>query len=457
MNFLYSDDAIIACSTSLNGNAAIGVIRISGFKSLSDFKNFFTLNLSGPIEPRNVYFTNLVLQGQKIDEICLTFFKAPHSFNGENILELSVHGNTLNIERILALFLDSGLCRMAGPGEFTYRAVKNRKLSLSQVEGLDLLLNATSGYALDQGLSLLNGGLFELYKDLHHLFLLHKASLELMIDFSDDVGEEAARATFDTTLSNFSNKFKTLLKRVRPISYDLLEPEIVLIGLPNSGKSSLFNYLLSEDRAIVSPLAGTTRDYISEFLLIEGVKFKLIDTAGIRKSNDLIEEEGISRAKERIAKSFFKILLINPFESGPELKDLINLRPDLILFTHEDLPGFDSLKTSLVDLYPELGSIGAVSLIEHSMSFESNIESKIILKFRELVSDKPLLLSRHKQLILKADGLLTAYLRTASRESDVAILSHELNSLGHCFSELLGIVSPEDVLNSIFSNFCIGK
>jgi tRNA modification GTPase len=330
-------------------------------------------------------------------------------------------------------------------------------LSLSQVEGLDLLLNATSGFALDQGLSLLNGGLFELYKDLYHLFLLHKASLELMIDFSDDVGEEVARTSFDTTLSNFSKKFKTLLKRVRPISYDLLEPEIVLIGLPNSGKSSLFNYLLSEDRAIVSPLAGTTRDYISESLVIEGVKFKLIDTAGIRKSKDLIEEEGICRTKERIAKSFFKILLINPFELGPELNDLIHLNPDLILFTHQDLPGFDSSKANLVALYPELGTIGAVSLTEFSTSFESHIESQVISKFRELVSDKPLLLSRHKQLILKADGQLSSYLCHASQETDVAILSHELNSLGHCFSELLGIVSPEDVLNSIFSNFCIGK
>jgi tRNA modification GTPase len=457
MNFLYSDDVIIACSTCLNGNAAIGIIRISGFKSLTDFKNFFTLNLNGPIEPRKVYFTKLVLQGHKIDEICFTFFEAPHSFNGENILELSVHGNTLNIERVLSLFVESGLCRMAGPGEFTYRALKNRKLSLSQVEGLDLLLNATSGYALDQGLSLLNGGLFELYKDLHHLFLLHKASLELMIDFSDDVGEEAARDTFISTLSNFSNKFQTLLKRVRPISYDLLDPEIVLIGLPNSGKSSLFNCLLSENRAIVSPIAGTTRDYISETLLIEGIKFKLIDTAGIRKSHDLVEKEGISRTKERISKSFFKILLINPFESSPELSDLIHLQPDLILFTHQDLPGFDSFKTKLVELYPVLGSIGAVSLIDDNISFETIIETQVISKFKELLSDKPLLLSRHKHLILKADSILGAYLRSAKYEYDVAILSHELNSLGHCFSELLGIVSPEDVLNSIFSNFCIGK
>jgi tRNA modification GTPase len=157
MKFLHSDDPIIACSTSSHANAAIAVIRISGFKDLEAFRKFFTH--SGPIEPRKVYYTSVVLQGQVLDDICLTYFQGPKSYNGENILELSVHGNTLNVERILDLFVSYAGCRVAQPGEFTYRALKNKKLTLSQVEGLDLFLNANSGYALDQGLSLLSGNL----------------------------------------------------------------------------------------------------------------------------------------------------------------------------------------------------------------------------------------------------------------------------------------------------------
>jgi tRNA modification GTPase len=130
-------------------------------------------------------------------------------------------------------------------------------------------LNANSGYALDQGLSLLSGNLHELYQELYDLFLVHKSSLELSIDFSDDIGEEGARTYFNSSLDNFSRKFQALVKRVQPMEHNLLQPEIVLAGLPNSGKSSLFNLLLSEERAIVSSVAGTTRDYLAETIVIE--------------------------------------------------------------------------------------------------------------------------------------------------------------------------------------------
>ena len=336
MKFLYSDGPIIACSTCTLAHAAMAVIRISGFKSLSQFAPFFKKDLTGPIEPRRVYYTKLVLQGQIIDDLCFTYFEGPKSYNGENILELSVHGNTLNIERIIELFVKEGGCQLAAPGEFTYRALKNKKLTLSQVEGLDLFLNANSGYALDQGLSLLSGNLQDAYQELYDLFIKHKSSLELSIDFAEDIGEEAAKHHFEESLEAFVKKFQALVKRVQPMDHNLIQPEIVLAGLPNSGKSSLFNFLLSEERAIVSSVAGTTRDYLTETILIEGVKYKLIDTAGIRESEDLIEAEGIKRTKKKLRDSFYSILLINPFEIVEGFAELLNNRFDLILFTHKD-------------------------------------------------------------------------------------------------------------------------
>lgn len=455
MKFLYSDEPIIACSTCNHANAALAVIRMSGFKDFSQLAPFFTH--SGPIEPRRVYFTKLVLQGQFLDEVCLTYFAGPKSFNGENILELSIHGNTLNTERVIELFIKHAGFRLAYPGEFTYRAMKNKKLSLSQVEGLDLFLNANSGFALDQGLSLLSGNLHEIYLELWDLYLKHKSSLELSIDFAEDVGEEAAREHYLVSLENFRKKFLTLVKRVENQDTNLIQPEIVIAGLPNAGKSSLFNFILSEDRAIVSHIAGTTRDFISEFVMIEGVKYRLVDTAGVREASDVIEAEGVKRAKKKLKDSFFKILLINPFEMHDGISELLEDDFDLIYFTHADVNGFEKAKAEVVRIHPKLGSIGAINVAVLGPNWENTFKALVNNKYLKSIENQPMLLDRHKHLIIQAQQILSTYNNLAQSETDVAILSSELNALGHCVSEVIGIVSPEQVLNSIFRNFCIGK
>lgn len=456
MNFLYSDEPIIACSTGNQSHAAMAVLRISGFKDLSTFSAFFSLDFT-KISPRKVYYTTLHHEGIHFDDICLTWFQGPKSYNGENILELSVHGNTLNVERIMKLFVDRGGCRPAAPGEFTFRALKNKKLTLAQVEGLDLFLNANTGYALDQGLSLLNGDLLQIYSDLHELFIKHKAALELSIDFLEDIGEEGAKKHFDDTLKAFEAKFETLYRRVQPMDHNLVQPEITLAGLPNSGKSSLFNFLLAQDRAIVSPIAGTTRDYLSESVVIGGVKYKLVDTAGVRESQDLIEAEGIKRSRKKLKESFFSILLINPLEIVDGLEELLRFKFDLVLFTHSDCEGFEAARIELVKRFPMLGPMGAINLLSLSREWENQLESLVNKKYSQLVQNKPILLERHKLLIEEAKKALSNYKKTATYENDVAILSSELNTLGHCVSELIGIISPDQILNSIFSSFCIGK
>lgn len=456
MKFLYSDEPIIACSTSAGSNAAMAVLRISGFKSLTDYQDFFTKDLSS-LKPREVYYTNLIYKDHVYDDVCITYFQGPKSYNGENTLEISIHGNTLNIDRILKLFTTHSNTRLAAPGEFTYRALKNKKLTLAQVEGLDLFLNANSGYALNEGLSLLSGSLYDLYKELFELFTIHKASLELSIDFSDDVGEETAQEQFHLTLKNFQMKFKSLVSRVAPLTHNILEPEITLAGLPNAGKSSLFNFLLNQERAIVSSIAGTTRDYLSESLIIHDVRYKLVDTAGLREATDVIEQEGIRRTKKLLESSFFSILLINPLELVDGFKELLEQKFDCIYFTHADHPQFNQARAQLVATFPELGPMGAINLKAVDESFLVELFDQINKKYSDIVSSKPILFDRHRGLILDIDHKLSQYVNTASYETDVAILSHELNTLGHCLSELIGIISPDQILNSIFSNFCIGK
>ncbi len=452
MIYLNSDDSIIACSTSTSSNAAIAIIRISGFKKISTFSDFFSINLES-IQPRKIYLTDLKFNSQVYDKICLTYFEGPNSYNGENILELSVHGNLLNIERIINLFCSNGVCREASPGEFTYRALRNKKLTLSQVEGLDLALNANSFFALDQGNSLLHGDLYSAYEQLFNSFLAHKSSLELMIDFSEDIDEKSAKNNFNRSLELLESILKKLHSRCGTLPYSLIQPSIVLYGIPNAGKSSLFNNLLGEDRAIVSSIPGTTRDYVTEIISICGVNYKLIDTAGIRDSSDLIESEGVKRSKQVVDNSFYKILVINPFDFEQFDIKLLSLQYDLILFSHSDLPDFSDAKSRFVSLFAPIGPTMDFSIKNSVIDLNSVVNKKYLY----VISNQPILISRHRHVISNACSSFEHYQQAVSKETDVAIISSELNTLGHCISELIGIISPDTVLNDIFENFCIGK
>ena len=293
----YSDGRpIIACSSGNDSNTAISVIRLSGFKQLVDLQSSFTKNLK-KIKPKLATLSDLVEDNVVLDNVLLLYFEGPNSYNGENILELHVHGNQLNVNRIINHFKTFYKFTEAKAGEFTYRALQNNKLSLSQVEGLDLFLNANSDFMLNQGYSTLFGELQSEYIRIHEKFLKLKASVELSIDFLEDVGQEAAKANFQSALKDFENVLIPLAKQCLHYDSRLLDPTIALVGRPNAGKSTLFNKMVGYDRVIVNERAGTTRDLVSETILSNGVKFRLVDTAGLRDSDDVIEAEGIRRSK----------------------------------------------------------------------------------------------------------------------------------------------------------------
>ncbi|MBC77272.1 MAG: hypothetical protein CME64_14775, partial [Halobacteriovoraceae bacterium] len=348
MQFLYDDSPIVACSSGNTSNCAIAVIRFSGFKDLSIFSKFLSIPVKN-IKARKAHYCDLIHNGELVDQVVAVFFKGPNSYNGENVLELSVHGNTLNVDRILDLFTEETNFRLAQPGEFSYRALKNKKLNLSQIEGLDLLLNANSAFSLQQGFSLMNGGLQKSYLDLHKKYLNHRSSVELSIDFLEDIGEEEGNRQLEESFSLLIDSIKRLERRVRGDSSKLLNPEIVLVGQPNSGKSTFFNALLGEERSIVTNIAGTTRDFITETVNLEGINFRLVDTAGIRQSKDKIEMEGVKRALDLVESGFLKILLVNPFEFNPKYFEILNdVVFDVVIVTHSDLEGF---KDALENLF----------------------------------------------------------------------------------------------------------
>ncbi|AUO00138.1 hypothetical protein C0V70_18900 [Bacteriovorax stolpii] len=534
MNFFTDDQPIIACSTGTSSNTAIAVIRLTGFKKLLDLQKFFSFSLE-KVKPRMSHLTNIESDGKVYDNGLMVFFPEGGSYTGENVLELSVHGNQLNIQRILDLFIKNGDFRAAHPGEFTYRALKNKKLSLSQVEGLDMLLNANSSLMLLQGLDILQGDLHAQYLALYDAFLKLKAAVEISIDFSEDVGAEETQKLFQDSFNKFFKLISALKTRTEGNVSSLLAPEIVLVGQTNAGKSSLFNILLKHDRSIVSNIAGTTRDYVSEVIHIDGTNFKLVDTAGIRESSDVIENIGIDRAMGILARAFYKILIVNPYETNPEyLKKFTDIDFDFLVVSHSDKSDFSSIveeidfsliKTKFVakatfenrdfgsiepltisgpmgplltnfgpieplsknngpieplsknigPIEPLLKNIGPIEPLlknngpiepgptgphpnfEQSAPIEPFLKAHIQQKFEKMTANNPILLDRHRTVINKIYSKSVDFSNNINELDDVAILSSEVNILGHSLTELIGIVSPDDVLNSIFANFCIGK
>ena len=463
MNFFDSEDPIIACSTSNISNAAISIVRLSGFKDLKFLDNCFSIDYKC-IKTRFAHYGSLRYNSKKLDDIVLTYFKGPNSYNGENILELSVHGNVLNVNRIIDFFIHNKNFRRAYPGEFSYRALRNKKLNVSQVEGLDLLLNANSNFALEQGNSLLSGELKSSYNKLYKNFINHKSSLELSIDFLEDIGEGESHKQLKDSFNSFYDSLLSLYNRSLANSSNLVSPDICLLGNPNSGKSTFFNSLLKFDRAIVSNIQGTTRDFIKENILINDVRYSLIDTAGIRDTSDEIEHIGINKALSIFKDSFFKILLINPLNfSIDDFKFDFNTI-DCFVFTHKDLVDDESLIHSIKEKICsrfKSGSIEPVfiNLIANNPSEQKikSIENLVTEKFINLSNTKPIVIDRHVDVLRQIKLLLDDYKMILATESDISIISSELNIIGHCVSELIGIISPEEVLNNIFDNFCIGK
>lgn len=518
MNF--SEGPIIACSSGGDKNTAIAIIRLSGLEDLNSFQQFFSFNLK-KVRTRFNHLSYLFDEdGKRIDHILFSFYKAPNSYTGENLLELAVHGNVLNIQRVIDLFTNNFNFTVAKGGEFTLRALRNKKLTLSQVEGLDLLLNAQSYQVLEKGLDTIHGQLFDSYFELRNKFIRLKSAVELSIDFLDDIGEENSAREFKNAFEAFKNDVDSLYLRTRGRNSDLISPTLVLAGKTNAGKSTLFNKLLKNSRSIVSDIEGTTRDYVSESVLYKGINFNLVDTAGIRSTTDKIEKEGIVRSLSMISSASFSVYVLNPFNFTPEdLQFLEDIKFDLLVITHSDCDGFseklkaiskrpNSSKTMIIDYSSESGSIGPEKNgpmgaglggsigpkktgpmgaglggsigpkksgpmgadLGGSIGPKNNgpmgadlhgpigaIFDEFYFKYNNLAESSPILIERHRDVIKRLSEKVGYFKQNIFSSSDIAIISSEINMLGDVCDELIGIVSPDEVLNTIFSNFCIGK
>ena len=465
---MYNEGTIIALS-SAPGSGAIAIIRLSGEDALSKTDLFFKSKSGKKLSESSGYsisYGDLVEKDEVIDEVVVSVYKAPHSYTGENIIEISCHGSNYIQQRILTLFTDAGV-RLASPGEFTLRAYLNNKKDLSQAEAVGDLIASESKEEHRVAMEQMRGGYSDEIEVLREKLIHFKSLIELELDFSEEDVEFADRSDLKTLLNELEGKLSSLIDS---FTYGNVIKEgvtVTIAGKPNAGKSSLLNAIVNEDKAIVSNIPGTTRDAIEDVTNINGVKYRFIDTAGIRETTDEIESIGVARAKSKIDSSRILIYLfdrsdITENELIKEVKSY--LRDDLQVYLVENK--IDLLNNSNTDTYKD----NLKSLInENNVSFYriSALDSSLVLGLKELISEN-LKLSSQSNIIITNSRHLEALNNSLKAIESVNkglkeglsgdLLSIDLNDAIINISIITGKIDiDQDILGSIFSKFCIGK
>jgi tRNA modification GTPase len=457
---MVNQETIIALATP-NGLGAISVIRISGNNSIKITEKLFKSNknkLLSNQKSHTVHLGHIMKGNHELDEVLITLFKGPNSYTGEDTIEISCHGSTYIQKEIINLFIDNGI-RIANPGEFTLRAFLNGKMDLNQAEAVaDLIASENEGshkLAMQQMKSGFSNDLKKLRAELLHF----SSMIELELDFSQEDVEFAERNDFKNLTNKIKSELKILINSFQSGNVLKNGISVAIAGKPNAGKSSLLNTLLNEDKAIVSDIPGTTRDSIEDSLIINGINFRFIDTAGLRETNDVIESKGIEKTKEKIKKA--KILLYLFDINDTNINEIKN---SLDSFRRDDLSII--LVRNKIDLKINnknlLNDLKKLELIEISAT-----EKKSVLKLKERLIDEVNLLnpytdviisnSRHYEALKKALKAIEEVNKGLKENISGDLLSVDIRRSIEFLAEITGEITNDDVLGNIFANFCIGK
>ncbi|PIE50530.1 MAG: tRNA uridine-5-carboxymethylaminomethyl(34) synthesis GTPase MnmE [Flavobacteriales bacterium] len=459
------NDTITALATS-QGNGAIAVIRMSGDESKNVVSQFFRPINQKELSPNKVQFGNFIDQDETlIDEVLVTYFKNPKSYTGEDSVEIACHNSTFIIQKIIQLLTSTRKVRLANAGEFTQRAFLNGKMDLSQAEAVADLIASENQASHRVALQQMRGGISNKLQELREKLINFTALLELELDFSEEDVEFANRSEFLALIKNLQSEIGSLINSFEYGNAIKNGIPVAILGKPNAGKSTLLNALLNEERAIVSDIAGTTRDTIEEQININGINFRFIDTAGIRETTDEIEKIGVQRAFEKAKSAKILLYLYNQKENTSEemiqhLKDVA--REDLhIILVHNKIDEFDGYsKNSLDEIlkqkfnYPILGiSAKETTAIEELKKYMSDTIQPENFANQVIVSN-----ARHlEELQIASEELHLANDGFASGLSSELIAFHLRNILKHLGNITGEIDVDKDILGTIFGKFCIGK
>jgi len=453
-------DTIAAIATPY-GESAIGIVRLSGPDALGILKKVFKTP-SGKIKPRYAHYGWVLdKRGEPIDEAVAIYYKAPHSYTGEDMVEFNLHGNPLILKEVLRRLLEEG-ARLAEPGEFTKRAFLNGKLDLTQAEAVAELISAKTDLARRLALNQLRGALSKEIKPLREELLTLLALVESSIEFEEEDIPTIEREELIERLKRILERVNKLLETAKTGKAIRGGIKLAIVGKPNVGKSSLFNRLLGEERAIVTDIAGTTRDYLEEVVNINGIPVRLIDTAGIREATDEVEKIGVERSLQKLREADVILFVLDASQPRPsaeevELSKLVKEsgKPTILVLNKVDL----GKRIDLSD-FPLKG----VPTVEVSAKTGEGIERlrEEILKeagVQTAEGGNIYISVRHEELLKRAKMALEnalAYL-TEGEFYSPEILMLDLREASDALGEIIGEVTTEDILGQIFSTFCIGK
>ena len=452
------NETICALATATGG--AIGIIRISGPKTLEILSDIFTKSLT-KARPNTIHYGHIKDKDEIIDEVLVSVFRAPHSYTGEESAEISCHGSQYILNKVLELLVKNG-CRMANPGEFTMRAYLNGKMDLSQAEAVADIIASTNKATHQLAMSQLRGSVSNELSLLREQ-LLHLTSLmELELDFSDHEDLEFADRTellqltkkIDSHITRLAHSFETgqAIKQGIPVA---------IVGKTNVGKSTLLNRLLKDDRAIVSNVHGTTRDTIEDTIDIQGVTFRFIDTAGIRKTTDEVECIGIQRTYEAIKKARIVLWVIDDIPSPKDIQEIVEETNDkhlVIIQNKEDKE--NSVKIPLYTFH----SLHNYTFLRVSAKYNQHIDEleKTIYEAADIPTltetDVIITNARHYDALVRARQSLSHVLDGMRSGLSGDLLSEDLRDVLSNLAEITGgQITPNEVLGNIFKHFCVGK
>lgn len=448
-------NTICAISTPY-GTGGIAVIRVSGPEAVSIVDSLFVGRTSlADAQPNTIHFGRIQRDGETLDQVLCSVFRAPHSFTGDDTVEIACHGS-LYIQQTLLLWLIDAGARMAQAGEFTRRAFLNGKMDLTQAEAVADLIASQSKAEKDLALSQLRGSVSNELASLRERLLHFTSLIELELDFADhEELEFADRSELNELAAEIERKLQALLTSFRTGNAIRNGIPVAIIGAPNVGKSTLLNALLGEQRAIVSDIQGTTRDTIEDTILIDGILFRLIDTAGLRATDDTLENLGIARSRQAARNAQILISVSAPVSNHPNsvadstlLEPILDFTPTatvLNVLNKSDLaPNFDDPK--FIKICALNGDIAPLKQALVRVAKESFRTSAVMLSN-----------ARHYEAVSRAHEAIIRVQQGLSQGLSGELLSLDLQDCLSALGEVTGQITNTEVLTNIFSKFCIGK
>lgn len=458
---MYEVDTIAAIATAMT-NSGIGIIRVSGSDSIDIVDKIF-VSVKGKklttVNSHTIHYGSIVYNGEIIDEVLVSVMKAPHSYTKENVVEINCHGGVVVINKILEIVCENG-ARIAEPGEFTKRAFLNGRIDLSQAEAVIDIINSKNEYALSNSVRQLRGSISEKIKTIREKILDEISFIETALDDPEHISLEGYTVKLEGVVDESMKKLKKLIDTSNNGKVVVEGIKTVILGKPNAGKSSFLNALIGEERAIVTDIEGTTRDSLEENINIDGLSLKIIDTAGIRDTVDIVEQIGVKRAKDLAKEADLIIFIVDSSkdldDNDYEIMKLIKEKKYIVLLNKSDLNSRVEIET-----LNELDKSNIITISAKNNEgidlFEDRVKEMFLNGEINFNDEIFVTNARQKESIINAYSSLKLVKKSIEDNMPEDFYSIDLLNTYEELGKVIGEALEDDLVNNIFSKFCMGK